>query len=216
MGTNYDDILETPSPGFVIEQVADHVYNLYGLTGKLSPLDSERDQNLRIETKDGDKYVIKIANRAENPATIDMQLKALEHIALVDPALPVPRIMLSKNGSAIEQIQAKDGVEYSVRIISFLEGEYPEGVPTDFALNRPIGRCLAQLGLALRGFFHPAANHDLLWDIKHTSKLRQLLPYIEDEDHHELVAYFLDRFDQNVLPIIPKLRAQIIHNDLNS
>jgi 4-aminobutyrate aminotransferase-like enzyme len=77
-----------------------------------------------------------------------------------------------------------------------------------------MGKCLARLGLALRGFFHPAANYDLLWDLKHTSKLRQFLSYIEDEDYHELVSYFLDRFDQNVLPLIPKLRAQIIHNDL--
>jgi 4-aminobutyrate aminotransferase-like enzyme/Ser/Thr protein kinase RdoA (MazF antagonist) len=212
--SNYDDLLETPSPSFTLEQVADHAYKLYGLTGKLSSLDSERDQNFRIETKDGNRFVMKIANSAEYPAIIDMQQKALEHIALVDPSLPVPRIMLSQNGLAIEQIQAENGTEYSVRIISYLEGDYPESAPTDFALNRPIGRCLAQLGLALRGFFHPAANHDLLWDIKHTSKLRQLLPYIEDEDHYEMVAYFLDRFDQNVLPIIPKLRAQIIHNDL--
>ena len=212
--SNYDDLLETPSPSFTIEQVADHAYKLYGLTGKLSSLDSERDQNFRIETKDGNRVIMKIANSAEDPAIIDMQLKALEHIALVDPSLPVPRIMLSQNGLAIEQIQAEDGTEYSVRIISYLEGDYPEDAPTDFALHRPIGKCLARLGLALRGFFHTAASYDLLWDIKHTSKLRQYLSYIEDEDHHELVCYFLDRFDQNVLPIILKLRAQIIHNDL--
>ena len=68
---------------------------------------------------------------------------------------------------------------------------------------------------ALRGFFHPKANYELLWDLKHTSKLRQFLPYITDPNNHELVSYFLDRFDQNVLHQIPKLRAQIVHNDLS-
>ncbi|GAG03202.1 unnamed protein product, partial [marine sediment metagenome] len=53
----------------------------------------------------------------------------------------------------------------------------------------------------------------LLWDLKHTLKLIQYLPYITDANHHELVSYFLDRFDRNVLPLIPKLRAQIVHND---
>jgi 4-aminobutyrate aminotransferase-like enzyme/Ser/Thr protein kinase RdoA (MazF antagonist) len=210
----FDDVLETPSPSFTVEQVADYVNKQYGLTGKLSSLDSERDQNFRIETKEGDRFVIKIANSAEAPAIIDMQLKALKHITLVDPTLPVPRILLSRNGLAIEQIQSEVGIEHSVRILSYMEGNYPDYAPTDFALHRSIGKCLARLGLALRGFFHPAANYDLLWDLKHTSKLRQFLSYIEDEDYHELVSYFLDHFDQNVLPLIPKLRAQIIHNDL--
>jgi Ser/Thr protein kinase RdoA (MazF antagonist) len=76
-----------------------------------------------------------------------------------------------------------------------------------------MGTCLARLTLALRGFFHPIANYELLWDLKHTLKLRQYLPHITDADHHELVSYFLDRFDRNVLPLIPKLRAQVLHND---
>lgn len=212
--SNYDDILVTPPPSFTIEQVADQANKLYGLSGILTSLDSERDQNFRIESKDGNKFVIKIANRAEDPAIIDMQVKALEHIILVNPLLPVPRIMLSQNGLAIEQIQSENGVEHNFRVLSYIEGGYPEDSSTGFALHCPIGRCLAQLGLALRGFFHPAANYDLLWDIKHTSKLRQFLSYIENEEYHDLVSYFLDRFDQNVLPSIPKLRAQIIHNDL--
>jgi hypothetical protein len=76
-----------------------------------------------------------------------------------------------------------------------------------------MGDCLARLVLSLRGFFHPKANYELLWDLKHTSKLRGYLPYITDASYHELVSYFLDRFDQNVLPLVPKLRAQILHND---
>jgi 4-aminobutyrate aminotransferase-like enzyme len=76
-----------------------------------------------------------------------------------------------------------------------------------------MGACLARLVLALRGFFHPIANYELLWDLKHTFKLRQYLPYITAANHHELVSYFLDRFERNVLPLIPKLRAQVVHND---
>ncbi len=209
-----DDLLETPSPNFTVEQVQDFANKLYGLSGKLSPMEGERDQNFRVETKDGDRFVIKVANSAEVPAIIDMQLKALEHIAMVDPSLPIPKVMHSRKGLAIEQIQAENGTEYSVRILSYLQGDYPKNDSTTFTLHRSMGKCLAQLGLALRGFFHPEANYNLLWDIKHTSKLRQYLSYIEDEDHHELVSYFLDRFDQNVRPSIPKLRAQIVHNDL--
>jgi 4-aminobutyrate aminotransferase-like enzyme/Ser/Thr protein kinase RdoA (MazF antagonist) len=208
-----DDILVTQSPSFTIEQVKDIANKLYGLTGNLFPLASERDQNFRISTEAGDQFVIKIANSAEDPAIIDMQLKALEHIALVDPKLPVPKVLSSRNGSAIEQIQAESGTNHSMRILTYLSGAPPKDDPTDRALHRPMGACLARLALALRGFFHPIANYELLWDLKHTLKLRQYLPYITDANHHELVRYFLDRFDRNVLPLIPKLRAQVVHND---
>ena len=208
-----DAILKTPSPSFAIEQVRDIASKLYGLTGNLFPLPSERDQNLRICTEAGDQFVIKIANSAENPAIIDMQLKALEHIALVDPELPVPKVLFSRNGSAIEQIEAENGTNHSMRILTYLSGASPQMTPTDRALHRPMATCLARLALALRGFFHPKANYELLWDLKHASKLRQYLPYVTDANHHELVNYFLDRFDRNVLPLIPRLRAQVVHND---
>ncbi len=208
-----DDLLKTHSPGFTIEQVKEFADKLFGLTGKLFPLDSERDQNIRISTEDGEQFVIKIANSAEDPAVIDMQLKALEHIAIVNPELPVPEVVLSRNGMAIEQIQAESGTKHCVRLLTYLSGAPPQDDPTEPTLLRPMGSCLARLVLDLRGFFHPAADYDLLWDLKHTAKLRQYLPHITDENHHELVSYFLDRFDRNVLPLIPKLRAQIVHND---
>jgi Ser/Thr protein kinase RdoA (MazF antagonist) len=167
------DILETQSPNFPIEKVNLIASELYGLTGKLSPLDSERDQNFRISTETGDQFVIKIANSAENPGIIDMQLKALAHIENVAPDLPVPKVYLSKNGSTIEQIQGEDGTKHHVRILTYLEGVYPEEDPTNSTLLRSLGACLAELALALRGFFHASADYELLWDLKHTSKLRQ-------------------------------------------
>jgi len=209
-----DDILETQSPSFTIQQVKEIVNKLYGLTGNLFPLSSERDQNFRISTQHGDQFVIKIANSAEDPAIIDMQNKALEHIAKVDPELPVPDVLLSRNGLAIEQIQVEGGTEHNIRILTYLHGAAPRDDPTEHALLRPMGACLGRLALALRSFFHPKANYELLWDLKHTSKLRQYLPHISDANHRELAGYFLDRFDRNVLPLIPKLRAQIVHNDL--
>jgi 4-aminobutyrate aminotransferase-like enzyme/Ser/Thr protein kinase RdoA (MazF antagonist) len=208
-----DGILVTPSPSFTIEQVGDIATRLYGLTGRLAPLASERDQNLRISTEAGPQYVIKIANSAEDPAIIDMQLKALEHIALVDPTLPVPGVLLSRGGRAIERVQAENGANHSVRVLTYMPGAPPQDHPTDRALHGPMGACLARLVLALRGFYHPSASYELLWDLQHTSKLRGYLPHVPAADHRELAGHFLDRFDCNVRPLIPKLRAQVGHND---
>jgi 4-aminobutyrate aminotransferase-like enzyme len=72
---------------------------------------------------------------------------------------------------------------------------------------------LARLALALRSFYHPAANYELPWDLKQAAALKDFLHHIPDPNHRQLAGYFLDRFEQVVLPEIPKLRSQIIHND---
>ena len=208
------DLLETPAPNFTDEQVKDFIRKRYGLTGTLSPLDSERDQNLHLQTSTGDQFVKKIANSAEDSEIIDMQIKAIEHIAMTDPTLPVPEVLYSRNGLALEQMQAEDGSKHAVRILTYLPGTYPKEHNTNLALNRQVGIFLGRSARALRGLFHPAANYELLWDLKNTPNLRQYLEHITDPDQYELVNYFLDRFDQNVLPLIPELRAQIVHNDL--
>jgi 4-aminobutyrate aminotransferase-like enzyme/Ser/Thr protein kinase RdoA (MazF antagonist) len=209
-----DDILETQAPGFTRERVKEIATKLFGLTGDLSSLSSERDQNFHIKTAQGNPFVIKIANSAEDPAVIDLQMKALQYIAAVDPELAVPRVLLSRDGHTIEQIQAPDGRVHFMRVLTYLQGCHPQVNPTDHALLRPIGAAVARIELALRGFFHPAADHELLWDLKHTARLKAYLSYIHNAKQHALASHFLDRFDRHVLPIIPKLRAQIVHNDL--
>ena len=211
---NQDKLLKTPSPSFSVDKVNEIANELYGISGTLSQLGSERDQNFHIVTESGNQYVIKIANSAEDTAIIDMQLKALEHISKVDPDLQVPKVLLSKSGSAIEEVEAEDGRKHAVRVLSYLPGVSPRNDYVSNLLFRQMGLILARMTRALSGFFHPIANYELMWDLKHTAKLRDYLAFITNAEHHELVSYFLDRFDRNVFPEIPKLRAQIVHNDL--
>jgi 4-aminobutyrate aminotransferase-like enzyme/Ser/Thr protein kinase RdoA (MazF antagonist) len=212
--SSQDDILETTAPNFPPARVKESIQELFGLEGDLSPLESERDQNFCLTTQNGEKLVVKIANKAEKKEVVDFQIKALEHIAVADPGLLVPRVIPSMNGKAIEVIQAKDGSQHLIRVLTYLTGRNPYENPTHFPLLRATGKYLARLGLALRGFFHPAADFELLWDAKQASKLKQYVDYVPDPQQREMVTYYLDRFDRLVLPKLPTLRAQIIHNDL--
>lgn len=94
---NQAGILCTLPPFFSTEEALELARDLYGLDGTISSLDSERDQNFRIDTPSGDQFVIKIANSAMDPAVLMMQVEALAHIAMVDPELPVPRVLYSRN-----------------------------------------------------------------------------------------------------------------------
>lgn len=210
---NQAGILDTRPPCFTTGGVLEFAKDLYGLDGTISPLDSERDQNFRIDTPSGDQFVIKIANSATDPAILMMQVEALAHIAMVDPELPVPSVLNSRNESALERIRDDDGRSHVVHVLTYMPGRYPPDGSTSRTLLRPLGACLARLVLALRGFYHPAANYELLWDLKQASVLKDYLHHVPDPGHRQLAGYFLDRFERLVLPEVPKLRSQIIHND---
>jgi 4-aminobutyrate aminotransferase-like enzyme/Ser/Thr protein kinase RdoA (MazF antagonist) len=210
---SHTGILGTHPPYLSTDIVLDFAGKSYGLDGTLSPLESERDQNFRIDTPSGDQFVIKISNSAMDSAILKMQVEALAHIAVVDPDLPVPRVLHTRKGFALEKIQDDDGRSHHVHVLTYMPGCYPPEDSTRRILFRPLGACLARLTLALRGFYHPAARYELLWDLKQAAVLRDYLHHVPDPRHRQLATYFLDRFEQIVLPEIPKLRSQIIHND---
>ena len=70
----------TPPPALTPAELQTLVHSVYGLSGAVKPLVSERDQNARIEAGDS-RYVLKIANAGEDPAQIDLQNAAMAHLA---------------------------------------------------------------------------------------------------------------------------------------
>jgi Ser/Thr protein kinase RdoA (MazF antagonist) len=180
-----------------------------------SPLDSERDQNFHLQADDGREYVMKIANPAEDRQVTNLQTGALLHIAAADPAFPVPRVFPALSGELEPLIALGNGTPQTVRLLSYMQGVPLQNVKRTSAQRGNMGKSLARLGLALRGFFHPAAGHELLWDVKHAGRVRQLLVHIPDAGKRALAARFLDGFEDNALPVLPGLRAQIIHGDFH-
>jgi Ser/Thr protein kinase RdoA (MazF antagonist) len=181
----------------------------------ISPLDSERDQNFHLKADDDREYVMKIANPAEDRQVTNLQTGALLHIAAVDPAFPVPHVFPALSGELEPLIALKNGTLQTVRLLSYMQGIPLQNVKRTSAQRCNMGGSLARLGLALRGFFHPAAGHELLWDVKHADRVQQLLVHIADSGKRALAARFLNGFENNALPLLPGLRAQIIHGDFH-
>jgi Ser/Thr protein kinase RdoA (MazF antagonist) len=71
------------------------------------------------------------------------------------------------------------------------------------------------LDLALRDFRHPAGDLALPWDIQRADSVRGLLAQVADPARRALAEGALDRFARDVKPLLPGLRRQPIHNDLN-
>ena len=210
------DVLEAPAPRFSLRDAERVAKDQFGLTAVARKLSSERDQNLCMRSEDGGEMLLKIFNSAQDPGVIDFQIRALRHIADRDPSLPVPRLQTTLEGADSTVILDGEGRRHAAVLLTFLPGRSNEHAARTSTLRRRMGALSARLGRALRGFFHPAAEHALLWDIKHAGRLRERLDRIDDAKRRGLIGQWLDRFESVVRPALPGMRAQVIHNDLTS
>jgi 4-aminobutyrate aminotransferase-like enzyme/Ser/Thr protein kinase RdoA (MazF antagonist) len=186
----------------------------FGLSGTLTPLDSERDLNLRLVGPDGE-WVVKVANVAEHPATLDLQHRVLDHIARVDPTLPVPRVWHTIDGAPTAR-WASDQGDHLVRCVTWLPGRPLATVARTEALERDLGHTLGRLSAALVGFSHPAAHRPaFLWNLDRAQDVRPWTADIADPADRALVERAFDRHLRRAVPLLPTLRAAVVHHDAN-
>jgi hydroxylysine kinase len=208
------DVIACEPPRFSAAEACEIARKHYGIDAGARTLVSERDQNFRLKSTDGSRWVLKIANAGEDPAVSDFQIRALQHIAGQEAVVTVPLVRLTLAGED-RLLLDRDGARHVVRLVSYLDGEPLEGKPLTAALARDCGRTLALLGQALCRFRHPGADQPLLWDMKQALALRDLLATVDDAGMRELLKTCLDDFARDALPRFPALRSQVIHNDLN-
>jgi len=210
------DPLETAPPAFDKDAVTRILRDRFGVDSlSLMPLAGERDQNFKVDAADGRRLLFKISNPADGLATVEMQAAALRHIERVDPGLPVMRPLPDVVGEPWVEVRGPDGRNYPVRLFTFLPGRVTSNMVLTPASIRAFGQTAARLGRALRGFFHPAADYEILWDLTHAAKLRVLLKHVSDPARRAQVERVLDRFETRVEPVLPALRAQVIHGDMS-
>ena len=198
-------VLEQTPPSFSADDVARIAAELFDLDGAARDLGSERDQTFLVDGQAG-SGILKISNLGEQAATLDLEAEAILHIARVDPELPVarPRVVSDAPGPAGYRttVVGPDGTHF-VRLFERLHGRTGGGAGapdlTDAAV-RAYGETHARLHLALRGFFHPAAGRELLWDLAQAAKLRPHLDSISDRERRRLVEAVLDRYEGRVAP----------------
>jgi len=205
-GSPLGAILSTEPPVFDGASARGAARRFWGIEGRFTSLTSERDVNWRIETGEG-RYVLKLANPAESPDVTDFQIKALLHL---EPAgLPVPRVVRTLDGGVEAQVPAG-----RLRLLTYLDGEMLYRAAPSAPLRRSVATMNARLTAALAGFAHPAARHELQWDIQHAAKLAPLLPDVSEE-LRPLAESAFRRFVEEALPMLCSLPRQVCHADLN-
>ena len=205
--------LSSSVPDLTVAEAAELAARLYGVNASAELLTSERDENFKLVADDALPYLLKISNPSDPDEVVDFQTACLDHIAQVDPARPVPRVLRTSSGANGDHIVLLDGRRCAVRLLTYLEGVQVKTTPRTATQRVRLGAELARLDLALRDFAHPAASHDLLWNVSRADRLVHLVDEIIGDDSQRIVRHFMDRFIGKVLPRLGQMRSQVIHND---
>ena len=227
----FDAVLAATPPDFdeaAVLEVAARTFDVRPAAAR--DLGSERDQTfLLLDGSDAPIAVMKLSNAAEDPATLDMEALAVHHAIRVDPGLPLALPWRVPGGSAAGAGPERDdpaafravfthgGGSHHVRMYDVLPGRgRTDALELSDAALGDWGETTARLGRALRGFFHPAAQRTMLWDVQHAARTRSMVGAIRDPGRRALVERVLDRFEAVVAPAWPSFRAQVVHGDLTT
>src|SRR5260370_20807745 len=93
---------------------------IYGLEASARAIPGEYDDNFHWTAADGRAFVVKVMHPAREPSFIDLQCKALVHLAESAPHLPLPRVLSNRNGALFSEITTADGSKRLVWLLSFL------------------------------------------------------------------------------------------------
>ena len=189
----------------------------WGLDGELRPLPSERDRNFAVRLDGADAFVLKVANRAEDPAFLEMQHAALA--VLASAGVPCQRAMDALDGRAVIEWRTTDGAEpLLVRLLTWLPGTPLAEVPPadrEPALLEDLGATMGRTARALARFDHPAAHRAFQWDARRgLGVIDAHAAAVADASRAALLARWRTRLGR-LDDLLPTLRQSVIHNDAN-
>jgi Ser/Thr protein kinase RdoA (MazF antagonist) len=202
----------TPSEPVTAPAAAEAIRACFGLSGELTRLPGEADDNFLLDPGGHQRYVVKFAHLRADPAVVDVQVRVLRHIEETAPGLPVPRVLPATSGASWTMVADGPLAGRVVHALSYLDGRLLRSVTTDRPLRRALGATLAELGRALRGFDDPLVHRPLLWDLAQLPRLR---PLLAGRPRGSEVEEQFDRLAATVPARLAGQRTQLVHNDFS-
>lgn len=210
-----NDVLTSVDSSPSTQEIVELVSRDYGFRVEAVKLSAERDDNYRLIAGDGSQFLFKLAHSAEDPAVVDFQTKAFQHVGATAPSVWVQKLVPTIGGDLTTSLTTLNGRPRTGWMLTYLAGVPLSCCGTTAAHATQLGLIAAELDTALRGFAHPAAARGLLWDMQHAVQTRALLQHTRATSDRLLGEQAIDRFERETVPALAALRTQVIHNDLN-
>jgi len=161
-------------------------------------------------------FVLKVMHPAREESLIDLQCRALQHLAQRAPQLNLPRVCLTKKEEAFTTVAAADGSTRILWLLTYVPGTLlAEAKPHSAELLASVGILLGEMDAALTDFSHPAAQRDLKWDFARAGWIREHLDLIDNLERRALVEKFLALYDAEIVPAMGRLRRSVVYGDAN-
>lgn len=130
--------------------------NLYGLEATARSLPGEYDDNFHLVASDSRAFVLKLMHPSREESFVDMQCRALTHLAGRAPHLALPRIIPTTEGQLFSRVKTKEGSSRLVWLLTFLPGlTLAQTKPHSSELLASLGSLLAEIDAALLDFLIP-------------------------------------------------------------
>ncbi|MGV9802110.1 phosphotransferase [Mycobacterium sp. NPDC003449] len=209
-----ESALESGVERFPEDRVATELRRLYGLTGRLSRMPTEKDDTFRLVTSGG-RFLVKIAPAAEDSRIVNLQSAVMLHLEKSAVTIPAQRLIRGIHDQMESSVIDPGGEKRIMRVLSYLDGDLlAASAPTPAQLGR-VGAMLARIDTALSDCRHPYESRLLIWDLKNFPHMRPLLDFVTDRDDEAMAAWVFDQFDEHVAPRIADLETQMIHGDFS-
>ena len=187
----------------------------WGIEAALTRLDGEYDLNFLATGADGAGYVVKAMRPGCEAWLVDMQIAALDHIRENAPDVPVPAVIRSASGAAIESVADENGDIRLVWVLERLQGRcYAKAEPKTPDLIHQVGVALGASARALQDFTHDGLARDFKWDLMRAAWIGEHFDVIADPARRALIEGIHGEFAQ-LEPVLADLPQQAIHNDAN-
>jgi 4-aminobutyrate aminotransferase-like enzyme/Ser/Thr protein kinase RdoA (MazF antagonist) len=206
--------LSLPAPVLSPAQAAAITSEHFGVTGELTELGSNQEANVLVQAPAG-AVVLKVANPAFAAAELELQNAAMLHAAATRPPFALPHPLPALDGRTVVPVLL-DGVPTHARLLTF--------VPGDLLVDRPVlaepvlesfGRLVAQVGAALAGFEHPAAERVLQWDLRRVGEVVDALAsHVGEAGRRHQVLALSEAAAERLAVVRDGLRQQVVHADL--
>lgn len=191
------------------------LHDAWGIDAALSRLPGEYDLNFMVS---GSRpAVLKVMRVGCDPELVDLQVALHARVtAGAGERVPVPMVIPAQDGSVRVTLEDLEGQPRVAWLIERLPGQVVGRVrPRGSRLFRDLGAAVAGLAEALDGFDHPGLDRELKWDLRVSSWIAPHLALIDDAVRRAQLEAILAWFEVKGRPLLDKLPAQAIHNDLN-
>ncbi|WP_298544528.1 aminotransferase class III-fold pyridoxal phosphate-dependent enzyme [uncultured Aquimarina sp.] len=181
---------------------------------EIKKLNGYDNVNYLVKNKSG-RYIFKTyAYHKELLAVLEAENEALLHLQEKDTDTS-PKPIPFTDGSFIKVLMI-DGVKTICRMLSFLDGWFLGDIKASKELFCSLGVFLAEMNLTFQKFdSYVLKARQWEWDIQYLHLNKKYLNDIPDPHNRSIVYYFFQQFEEQVVPLLPELRKQVIHNDAN-